>query len=80
MQFGTELSEDQLEHIQNNDLTNAVPKLRKSKDCIDRAEFVLIVLHLMDRLRIEDVAYISEIFDTLDHRAEGFKASTFSPH
>ena len=65
LQFGTRLSEEQLIDIQNNELINIIPKLRKSQDRIEKSEFVLILLQLMDKIKETDVVYISEIFDAL---------------
>ena len=46
MQFGTELTEDQVENIQKHKLINLIPKLRRSEDKIEKAEFVIILLQV----------------------------------
>ncbi|CAM9412251.1 unnamed protein product, partial [Ectocarpus fasciculatus] len=71
MQFGTDLSEEQLSTIQNHELINAVPRLRKSKNRVEKSEFVLILLQLMDKVQDTDIVYISEIFDALDKTKDG---------
>lgn len=71
MQFGTELSEEQLTMIQSSELINALPKLRKSRDRVEKSEFVLILLQLMDKVQDTDIVYISEIFDALDKNGDG---------
>jgi hypothetical protein len=71
MQFGTDLSEEQLKQIQDHELINAVPKLRKKKDRVEKSEFVLILLQLMDKIQDTDIVYISEIFDALDKTGDG---------
>ena len=75
MQFGTDLSEEQLSTIQNHELINAVPRLRKSKNRVEKSEFVLILLQLMDKVQDTDIVYISEIFDALDKTKDGARFS-----
>ncbi len=71
MQFGTELTEAQIDSIQKHKLLNLIPKLRRRPDKIEKAEFILIVLQLMGKIQEKDVVYISEIFDALDKNEEG---------
>ena len=71
MQFGTELTEAQIDSIQKHNLLSLIPKLRRRQDRIEKAEFILIVLQLMGNIQEKDIVYISEIFDALDKNEEG---------
>lgn len=75
MQFGTQLNEAQLKSIRDNELSKMIPGLRRDASKIEKSEFVLIMLKLMNKLSEVDVAYISEIFDALDQNSDGFLSS-----
>jgi hypothetical protein len=75
MQFGTQLNEAQLRSIRDNELSKMIPGLRRDTAKIEKSEFVLIMLKLMNKLSVVDVAYISEIFDALDQNSDGFLSS-----
>jgi hypothetical protein len=75
MQFGTHLNEAQLRSIRDNEFSKMIPGLRRDPSKIEKSEFVLIMLKLMNKLNEVDVAYISEIFDALDQNSDGYLSS-----
>lgn len=74
-QFGSSMDEHQVESLINNDFFDRVPTLRgennENKNKLSRAEFVLMVLNMMDKLPEKDVILLSALFDSLDSDHDG---------
>ncbi len=65
-QFGEELSERTLRSIINTQFFKNVPNLRKDDKSIVKSEFVLLMLHMMNKVHDKDIQLASKIFDRLD--------------
>lgn len=74
-QFGSSMDEQQAESLINNDFFQRVPSLKgdapDAKSRITRAEFVLMVLNMMDKLQEKDVILLCALFDSLDSDHNG---------
>ena len=66
MQFGGQLSEDTLREILENDFFERNPNLRQNDESITKAEFLLMLLSMMNKINDKDVLIVSKIFDLLD--------------
>jgi hypothetical protein len=65
-QFGEELSERTLRSILNSQFFSHIPNLRKDEKAIVKSEFVLLLLHMMNKVHDKDIMLASKIFDRLD--------------
>lgn len=74
-QFGNDMDEHKAESLINNDFFERVPSLKSSdpssKTKLSKAEFVLLVLNMMDKLQEKDVLLLSALFDSLDADNDG---------
>eukprot|EP00602_Paraphysomonas_sp_CaronLab_P011365 CAMPEP_0185041920 /NCGR_PEP_ID=MMETSP1103-20130426/41809_1 /TAXON_ID=36769 /ORGANISM="Paraphysomonas bandaiensis, Strain Caron Lab Isolate" /LENGTH=407 /DNA_ID=CAMNT_0027581861 /DNA_START=391 /DNA_END=1614 /DNA_ORIENTATION=+ len=70
-QFGGELSEETLRGILNNDFFERIPDLRQKSNSINKGEFILMVLCMMNKVHDKDVIIVSKVFDMLDAGKEG---------
>jgi hypothetical protein len=68
MQFGGQLSEGTLRGLLSNDFFERNPGLRQSDEAVTKAEFILLLLSIMDKINDKDVIIISKIFDILDDK------------
>lgn len=71
MQFGGHLSEDTLRQILENDFFERIPNLRQQQHAISKAEFVLMVLGMMNKVHDKDIIIVSKVFEMLDSKKEG---------
>ena len=70
-QFGEELSERTLRSILKNDFFERISHLKRSDKEIAKSEFVLLVLHMMNKVNEKDILLASKIFDRLDVQSDG---------
>ena len=74
-QFGSSMDEHQVESLINNDFFDRVPSLKgdrpDGKTQLSRAEFVLMVLNMMDKLQEKDAILLCALFDSLDSDSNG---------
>lgn len=71
MQFGGQLSEETLRHILNNDFFERIPNLRQHNNAISKAEFILMVLGMMNKVHDKDLIIVSKVFEMLDAKKTG---------
>ena len=77
-QFSTSnLSSNTLNSILSGDLFEKYPKLKLNKNKICKSEFVLLILHMMDKINEKDIIIIQQLFDTLNKSNEGKIYYTF---
>jgi len=60
-----------LQSIFHSELFVNVPNLRRQDDELSKAEFVLLVLQLMGKLKEQDVLLVASLFDRLDASSAG---------
>lgn len=74
-QFGKNMDEQQVESLINNDFFERVPSLKgdrpDARTQLTRAEFVLMVLNMMDKLQEKDAILLCALFDSLDSDSNG---------
>ena len=74
-QFSTKLDEQRLESLINNEFFDRVKGLKAddaiAENRLSKAEFVLLVLHMMDKVKEKDAILMSSIFDNLDQDRDG---------
>jgi hypothetical protein len=71
MQFGGKLSEETLRQILENDFFERVPNLRQQQHAISKAEFILMVLGMMNKVHDKDIIIVSKVFEMLDSNKLG---------
>ena len=54
-----------------DDLCNKIRYLRHDIEVLRKAEFIVVVLRLMDKINDADVFFVSEVFDGLDTQRSG---------
>eukprot|EP01039_Chlorochromonas_danica_P019772 gene19772-24006_t len=69
---GVSNSPELLENIFDNELHKLVPDLKRNADEMTKCEFVLVVLHLMNKLEEKDVFLAAKLFDDMDLDMKGF--------
>lgn len=69
---GVSNSPELLENIFDNELHKLVPDLKRNADEMTKCEFVLVVLHLMNKLEEKDVFLAAKLFDDMDIDLKGF--------
>lgn len=69
---GVSNSPELLENIFDNELHKLVPDLKRNADEMSKCEFVLVVLHLMNKLEEKDVFLAAKLFDDMDLDMKGF--------
>jgi hypothetical protein len=71
-QFSTSnLSSNTLNAILSGDFFEKYPKLKLNKNKISRSEFVLLILHMMDKINEKDVIIVQQLFNSLIKSNEG---------
>jgi len=70
-QFDGDLTESQFNGIVNHPLFHNISKLRRQQNRITKAEFVLCVLNMMNKVADEDILLGSTIFDKFDTKQTG---------
>ncbi len=76
MQFGGKLSEETLRSIMANDFFDRNGNLRQNDESVNKAEFILMLLSMMNKVNDKDILICSKIFDLLDEKKES-KLCTF---
>ena len=71
MQFGGQLSEETLRQILESDFFERIPNLRQHKHAISKAEFILMVLGMMNKVNDKDIIIVAKVFEMLDNKKEG---------
>jgi hypothetical protein len=61
----------QMDAIFYDDLCNKIQYLRHDIEVLRKAEFIVVVLRLMDKINDSDVFFVSEVFDGLDAQRSG---------
>jgi hypothetical protein len=69
---GVSNSPELLENIFDNDLHKLVPDLKRNADEMTKCEFVLVLLHLMNKLEEKDVFLAAKLFDDMDVDFKGY--------
>lgn len=69
--FGEQLSESTLVSLLHNDLLDNIPGLRAKAGEVSKSEFVLLLLHLMNKVNDKDITLISRTFDFIDVDEDG---------
>eukprot|EP00595_Chromulina_sp_UTEXLB2642_P000764 CAMPEP_0196763824 /NCGR_PEP_ID=MMETSP1095-20130614/4840_1 /TAXON_ID=96789 ORGANISM="Chromulina nebulosa, Strain UTEXLB2642" /NCGR_SAMPLE_ID=MMETSP1095 /ASSEMBLY_ACC=CAM_ASM_000446 /LENGTH=319 /DNA_ID=CAMNT_0042117885 /DNA_START=378 /DNA_END=1337 /DNA_ORIENTATION=- len=70
-QFTGELSQQKLRKIFMNDFFKKIPRLRHKSDELKKSEFVLLLLHMMNKIDEKDLLIVSEIFEKMDINGNG---------
>eukprot|EP00981_Chlorochromonas_danica_P000376 scaffold90_cov163-Ochromonas_danica.AAC.31 len=70
-QFSEGLTARTLKKILKNDLFKQVEKLQYNPEQITKAEFILLVLHSMNKLQMKDILLAAKCFDSLDAHRDG---------
>ena len=70
-QFEVDMSAEKFDNIINHPLFTATPHLRSSKEMLSKAEFVIALLNMMNKLNDDDVGVASDIFDAIDISGDG---------
>eukprot|EP00602_Paraphysomonas_sp_CaronLab_P010331 CAMPEP_0185021508 /NCGR_PEP_ID=MMETSP1103-20130426/4199_1 /TAXON_ID=36769 /ORGANISM="Paraphysomonas bandaiensis, Strain Caron Lab Isolate" /LENGTH=361 /DNA_ID=CAMNT_0027553073 /DNA_START=448 /DNA_END=1533 /DNA_ORIENTATION=- len=70
-QFGGELSEETLRGILTDNFFERIPDIRQKSTSINKGEFILMVLGMMNKIHDKDVIIASKVFDILDEAKEG---------
>lgn len=70
-QFGSELSEKTLQSILKNDFFTRIPSLRRDLTKLNKSEFVLLMLNMMNKVQEKDILLACQIFDRLDVAQDG---------
>jgi hypothetical protein len=69
------MDEDKAESLINNDFFRRVPWLKssdpESMKSLSKAEFVLMVLNMMDKVKEKDAILLCALFDSLDSNHDG---------
>jgi len=66
-----ELKPEVLQKIVEADLFKAFPMLKRNEKETSRAEFVILMLHMMDKIKEKDLIFACKIFDRLDKTGDG---------
>lgn len=75
-QFGVNLSKEHLEDIFNSHFFDLFPNMRRQKHELTKAEFSLLVLHIMNKVESKDLLIASRLFDSMDENNQGFLTQT----
>ena len=72
-QFSGETLESvtKLSRLFDQELFKKYPTLKADKEEINRTEFILLVLYMMDKINEKDIIVILKIFDMMDHDGSG---------
>jgi hypothetical protein len=70
-QFGDHLSEHTLRKLLSSEFFDRVPRLKRNPKEVQKAEFVLLLLQMMNRVQEKDLLLASSIFDQLDVEGDG---------
>ncbi len=72
-QFGGETIEsvNKLSQLFDQELFQKYPGLKVNPDEINRTEFILLVLYMMDKVNEKDIIVMLKIFDMIDHDKNG---------
>ena len=70
-QFGDEISEHTLRSLIGNEFFRATKNLQVKDTELKKSEFVLLLLHLMNKIDDKDVQLISGVFDQMDRDCSG---------
>lgn len=70
-QFSGDLSPQLLTAIFDSELYRLIPELKRSPDQLDRAEFVLLVLQLMNKVEEKDIFLATKLFDDMNPSHSG---------
>ena len=66
-----ELKPEVLQKIVEADLFKAFPMLKRDEKETSRAEFVILMLHMMNRIKEKDLIFACKTFDRLDKTGDG---------
>lgn len=69
---GVSNSPELLENIFDNELHKLVPDLKRNPDEMTKCEFVLVLLHLMNKIEEKDVFLAAKLFDDMDIDFKGY--------
>jgi hypothetical protein len=65
------LTEERLKSIFAADLFTRYPTLKRKDEELSKSEFILLVLHLMNKIEEKDVLLVKQLFETMDVNANG---------
>ena len=66
------VSSQTLKMIKEDDLFAKYPSLRDKAERLTKAEFLLLVLKLMDKLSDKDIILVNQLFDSIDKDGNGY--------
>lgn len=67
------MTEERIKSIFAADLFSRYPTLKRKDDELSKSEFILLVLHLMNKVEEKDVLLVKQLFETLDVYDHGKK-------
>jgi hypothetical protein len=70
-QFSEGLTKEQLRGIFHSRMFDIVPGIQSKSDQLSKAEFTLLLLHLMNKVDLKQVMVASNLFDRLDRSETG---------
>ena len=69
--FGNNLDEDTIFKIMKSDFFEQIHGLREDKNKITKSEFVLLMLSVMEKVEMNDILFLSKVFEHLDRGYNG---------
>lgn len=69
---GATQSPELLQSIFGNELHRLIPDLKRNPDEMSKNEFVLLILHMMNKVEEKDIFLAAKLFDDLDSEHKGF--------
>jgi hypothetical protein len=70
-QFEAHMSREKFERILHHPLFTSHPNLRRNSGNVSKAEFVIALLNMMNKLQDDDVGIACDIFDAIDVSGDG---------